>query len=264
MEHKSPEQQMFQNYMEEQEEGKEGDNKQKRGKIVLTMTASDAQMERDLKVCFDAFDWSDGFIQRAVEQTSKHLKGHPSYEINSSVSESQHKVTIISYRPDLDRKRSNGKPDEALRSAVMTDRNTEVICNGAPDDLTQTFTEYVLANCEMLTLVGDDGGLSLRQGADTGLINRVLDSVRHVERTEDGTEIIEKVWQGGRPPLGTEIDKGRLVKSDNYRDVSRVILLVRSDEISISEAARRLDCTRKTITNIIDKRADMYAVVSQY
>lgn len=262
MEHKSPEQQMMEEFMAEQDEEKEGDSKQKGGKIVLTMTASDAQMERDLEACFGGFGWSDGFVERAVEQTSKQLKRNASYEINSISTESDHKVTIISYRPDLDREVVE-KPDMALRHALTTDQNTEVICNGAPEGLSLKYVEHILANCELLTFAGDDGGLSLRPGADEGLIERVLDAVRHTERTEDGTEIIEKVWQGGRPPLGTEIDDGRLVKSDNYRDVSRTILLVQRDEISISEAARRLDCTRKTVTNIIDERADMYAVVGQ-
>lgn len=263
MTHQSPEQQMLQQHMDNQEQDKEQDGNPNRGKIVLTIADSNKQMKRDLGVCFGEFGWSEGFTERALEQTVKRLKNRPSYEIMPGVSDSRDKVSIVSYRPDLSRNRPNGMPDEVLRKMVKQDINTEAVCNGAPDALSPDFVEYILDSCELLTLVGEDGGLSLRPGADQGLIGRVLDSVRHVSRTEDGTEIIEKVWQGGRPPLGTEIDDGRLVKADNYRDVSRTILLVRKDEISISEAARQLDCTRKTITNIIDKRTDLYAVVGQ-
>ena len=261
MSHQSPQQQVYQDFVDNQDE--EEDSNPTRGKIVLTIADSDEQMKRDLSVCFGEFGWSEGFTERALKQTMKRIKSRPSYEIMPGVSDSRDKVSIISYRPDISRNRPNGMPDEVLRRMVKKDANTEVICNGAPDDISPDFVEYILDDCEMLTFVGEDGGLSLRPGADQGLIERVLDSVRHVERTEDGTEIIEKVWQGGRPPLGTEIDDGRLVKAANYRNVSRTILLVRQDEISISEAARRLDCTRKTITNIIDDRTDLYAVVGQ-
>jgi len=64
-------------------------------------------------------------------------------------------------------------------------------------------------------------------------------------------------WRGGRPPLGTTSEGGRLAPADDYDDVCRTLQLVNDDVLSKSQAAERLDCARKTVANAL-QRPELY------
>jgi len=60
-------------------------------------------------------------------------------------------------------------------------------------------------------------------------------------------------WGGGRPPLGTTSDDGRLTPADDYDRVCRALQKVQDGQWSKTKAASKLDCARKTIDNALDR-----------
>ncbi|WP_044950578.1 hypothetical protein [Halorhabdus tiamatea] len=68
-------------------------------------------------------------------------------------------------------------------------------------------------------------------------------------------------WSGGRPPLGFEVDGGRLVETDEYDRICTVLQQVRDSETSKRRAAKRLGCSRGTIINALEDRPSMYGLV---
>lgn len=65
---------------------------------------------------------------------------------------------------------------------------------------------------------------------------------------------------GGRPPLGFEAYQGRLRPAEDYEDVCTQLQRVEEGSMSKRRAAERLDCSARTITNILEdaERRQMY------
>lgn len=61
----------------------------------------------------------------------------------------------------------------------------------------------------------------------------------------------------GRPPLGFEVEDGRLVPGDDYQRVCGLLQKVEDDSLSKRWAADKLGCVRKTVTNALN-RPEMY------
>jgi DNA invertase Pin-like site-specific DNA recombinase len=66
-------------------------------------------------------------------------------------------------------------------------------------------------------------------------------------------------YHHGPAPLGFEKEDGRLIEADNYHDVVAVLDMVRKDELSKRQAAKRLDTSRPTINRALD-RGELYSV----
>ena len=113
------------------------------------------------------------------------------------------------------------------------------------------------------TITIANAGISYRQGADIDDVQRVRAVILGEKTTEDGNEILKQEWPGGRPPLGTATNEGALVKSEDFGDVRSTLQQVRYDDISIARAADELGCARKTITNILEERAELYNLPKQ-
>lgn len=69
-------------------------------------------------------------------------------------------------------------------------------------------------------------------------------------------------WNGGRPPIGCTSEAGILKPDDTYTDVRDALRRVARDEMSQSAAADKLDCTRKTIANAL-QRPHLYGIDSE-
>ncbi len=75
-----------------------------------------------------------------------------------------------------------------------------------------------------------------------------------------GEELLAGIdWDGGRPPIGCTSEAGTLKPDDNYTDVRDALRRVARGDISQSAAAEKLDCTRKTIANAL-QRPHLYGV----
>jgi len=93
---------------------------------------------------------------------------------------------------------------------------------------------------ENLTISPDDGGLQVL----------AIDAVEAM--CDSGTaelDLVDRQWQGGRPPIGCEVESNRLVKGDDYDTVRETLQDVRTGDTTKTAAADRLGCTRRTITN---------------
>jgi len=65
-------------------------------------------------------------------------------------------------------------------------------------------------------------------------------------------------YQHGPAPLGFEKDDGSLVEAGDYHRVCEVLEEVARDEMSQRQAAKELDCTRKTIRTAVRERPELY------
>lgn len=67
-------------------------------------------------------------------------------------------------------------------------------------------------------------------------------------------------YHHGPAPLGFEKDDGHLVESTEYDRVCAVLDMVDGDELSQREAAKRLDCGRKTVRRAIAENPELYGL----
>lgn len=75
-----------------------------------------------------------------------------------------------------------------------------------------------------------------------------------------GEELLAGIeWNGGRPPIGCTSEAGILKPDDTYTDVRNALRRVARNEMSQSAAADKLDCTRKTIANAL-QRPHLYGI----
>lgn len=67
-------------------------------------------------------------------------------------------------------------------------------------------------------------------------------------------------YHHGPAPLGFEKDDGLLVETAEYDQVCAVLDMVDSGEMSQRQAAKRLDCGRKTVRRAINEKAELYGL----
>jgi len=67
-------------------------------------------------------------------------------------------------------------------------------------------------------------------------------------------------YHHGPAPIGFEKDGGELVESGDYHRVCEILDRVARDDMSQRQAAKELDCARKTIRTAIDERAELYGL----
>lgn len=81
------------------------------------------------------------------------------------------------------------------------------------------------------------------------------------QRTKEGIAARQQNddYHHGPAPLGFAKDDGRLVEADGYERVVAVLDMVAKDTMSKSEAADRLDTSRRTINRSLD-RSSLYAL----
>jgi DNA invertase Pin-like site-specific DNA recombinase len=65
-------------------------------------------------------------------------------------------------------------------------------------------------------------------------------------------------YRHGPAPLGFQKDDGQLVEAADYHRVCEVLEEVARDEMSQRQAAKELDCTRKTIRTAVRERPELY------
>ncbi|WP_092735175.1 helix-turn-helix domain-containing protein [Halopenitus persicus] len=111
-----------------------------------------------------------------------------------------------------------------------------------------------------------------RDGDGTGTTESELDTEPDTEDDQrqdpdkdsvdelSGEELLAGIdWDAGRPPIGCTSEAGTLKPDDNYTDVRDALRRVARGEMSQSAAAERLDCTRKTVANAL-QRPHLYGV----
>lgn len=67
-------------------------------------------------------------------------------------------------------------------------------------------------------------------------------------------------YSHGPAPLGFEKDNGQLVEANDYHRVCEVLEQVAHEDMSQRQASKELNCTRKTIRNALEKRAELYGL----
>jgi len=169
-------------------------------------------------------------------------------------------IHILSTRRELDMEEGTKTLSEWL-DEMMRDDDVKEVLMATPRPLEAATVVDWLRFFPTITIA--KSGVSYRQGVDVDDVQRVRAAILRERTTEDGAEILKQEWPGGRPPLGTATNEGALVKSEDFGDVRSTLQQVRFDDISIARAADELGCARKTITNILEERAELYNLPKQ-
>lgn len=176
-------------------------------------------------------------------------------------------VTLF-VEPDRDTARDRQGPDDPIgtgfrRAAGESDSDSAVmmlidsLATAADGDVQRIIDSENVAvhDCtHRLTLYTWDD-----DGTDAGLPESVHRAVEVLAGTADHADALLAGidWGGGRPPIGTTSEGGRLAPDENYDDVCRTLQRVADDDLAKTRAADRLGCARKTIDNALD-RPDLY------
>lgn len=88
-----------------------------------------------------------------------------------------------------------------------------------------------------------------------GLSDATITKIEEIHEQQQLDKDILREHRGGRPPIGTTVQDGYLVKSDEYEAVCRVLKQYRNDNASAEGAANALDTSQKTISNAASRDA---------
>jgi DNA invertase Pin-like site-specific DNA recombinase len=67
-------------------------------------------------------------------------------------------------------------------------------------------------------------------------------------------------YHHGPAPLGFEKNDGQIIETPQYDQVCAVLEMVATDNMSQREAAKRLDCGRKTVRRAISEKGELYGL----
>jgi len=67
-------------------------------------------------------------------------------------------------------------------------------------------------------------------------------------------------YRHGPAPLGFSKDDGHLVEGEDYHRVCEILDRVARGDMSQRQAAKELDCARKTVRTAIDEREELYGL----
>lgn len=224
--------------------------------LIYTTGASSEEIE-------DQYDECMGLIEQRVgaslEEDDKiehlqQLRHHPS--ITFYVGEDM-TVFLAAERMDL---QQPGAPAGDI-GECMSVADEMLVCRGLGHMVqAQQIAEFV-RKAGKVTIANKR--ITFERGVDIEHIHRVMAAVKERKTTFSGDEILKESWSGGRPPIGTEVVDGQLIKGENYHDVRELIYRVVYDGMSKSKASRKIGCTRKTITNTINKRYELFDIPQQ-
>ena len=177
--------------------------------------------------------------------------------IKVPVRERDDPIRIVAHRMDTIR---DGKTANDVMAECFEQGVGEMIVAESESHIIQNIQQYFRA-VDKITIAAKR--ITIEQGASTEHIHRVLAAIKDHETTRDGDVILKDSWPGGRPPIGTEVVDGQLIKDDDYHDVRETLRRVVFDDLSKSAASRKIGCTRKTIGNTINKRHDLFDIPHQ-
>lgn len=116
-----------------------------------------------------------------------------------------------------------------------------------------------------------DDPIDVRPGTDdptNDLLLTILAAVAEFEaeitqqRVREGIAVRQRSdeYHHGPAPLGFEKDDGLLVETTEYDRVCALLEMVSDEEISQRQAAKRLDCGRKTVRRAINEKPELYGL----
>lgn len=231
-------------------------------KIVYIGATSDDEMEEQFDQCIELIEDRRGQSLNS-EIRDKQLRKHKRKTATSlGGGDEHHLITIISNRGDINRPDSERSAIEWVEDIVDDGNADELIMATPSGKVTDAQTIFDLTR-EIGAVTIASKRITFRAGVELEDIHRMLAAIRDAQMTRDGDEILKQDWTGGRPPIGTEVDGGRLIRGDDYLDVRQTLQKVIFAGMSKSEAAREIGCARKTIGNTINDRADLFDIPRQ-
>lgn len=169
------------------------------------------------------------------------------------------KIVIVSDYPGA-QPIAERSADDYIEWGIDEDDVDELIL-ARPSMLTAERIVDLLDGYDSITIASSR--VTLHADAPAEDVHRIIAAVKNTQTTIEGDEILQQQWGGGRPPLGTETSKGRLVKGEDFEQIRSVLQNVVFGEKSKSRAAREIGCARKTVGNTLRDRAELYDLPRQ-
>lgn len=148
--------------------------------------------------------------------------------------------------------------DNARKNVVLTGW---LACCDDVASLSSWLDELLAAGATVTALQSDvvlTPGESIASTDVTTLLGE-LASASLTTRDARPPELLRRDWSG-RVPVGCEVVAGDLVPAGDYDDVRETLLDVISGELSRRQAAKRIECSPRTVTRIIEdpERRELY------
>lgn len=135
--------------------------------------------------------------------------------------------------------------------------------NGIETALEALQSEHVAVHCvdDSLIIPGGDAGDDVR-AAVTAAARSTTTPDRDTHRNDDEDDHMndDDETHTGRPPIGYEMEDGQRVKADDYDEIRRAIEAAAHGHISLNEAARRVEPSRRSIKRAYTQRPELYDV----
>jgi len=208
-------------------------------------------------------EYPDQNLNRQVERTAEYAQNHLDADL-ADLQRYQDKSTGT----DVDR---SGYQDmmgdaEAGEFTAVVVLSVSRICRSIADlqrtaeRLESAGVELHITSERLILRPGDDDPYQTALFQLLGVFAE-LEANMAQQRTKEGlaARMENDGYNHGRAPLGFAKDDGRLVKADNYHDVTAVLDMIQKDELSKRKAAERLDTSRPTINRALE-RTELYGL----
>lgn len=227
-------------------------------KLIYVTGGSDEEIKTQYEQCMELFESRRGEHVPGEVKTRHLRKLQQKTTIPITIGD-EVRVHLVADRMDI---QFDGMGAATAVNRIFGRGVTEMIVADAKEYIlnAEQIKEY-LRKTNQITIASKR--VAFESGASSEHVHRVMSMLKEPQKTRDGEEVLKDTWSGGRPPVGTEAADGQLIKADDYHDVREILQQVVFNDLPKSEASRRIGCTRKTITNTINRRHELFDIPQQ-
>ena len=232
----------------EQNEQNERNESQKPVAVYSRVSTEDQSIFRQNEACHtyveDRLDYSLAEVKTYSDQSTGTNTDRGGYqELMNAVENKEHEVVIVKSVSRISR--SIRDLDEIVERIVEENEvELHIISEGfhlKPDE-SDPFQDAML---RLLGVFAELEAELAQQRAKEGIQARIQSDEPH---------------NHGPAPIGFESENGKLFPTERHDRICTVLELVESGEMSKRQASRELNCTRKTISNAIQERPELYGL----
>ncbi|QUO47186.1 hypothetical protein [Halorubrum ruber] len=225
--------------------------------LIYLSGSTDEMIKEQYEQCMELVAQRHGGTLREDDKARhlRKLKQQPS--VLSTVGD-EYRLCLVADRKDIDRREESAGE---VMSKGLKGADEMIVGDAEPYLLQPDHVAEYLRKVDEITIAAKR--ITFTRGASIEHIHRIMAAIKERKTTHDDDEILVDSWSGGRPPIACRVEDGQLVKDGNYHDIRETLHRVVFDNLSKSEAARRIGCTRKTVGNTINRRHELFDIPQQ-
>ena len=167
------------------------------------------------------------------------------------------KLYVLTQRSDTNHR--NGTPVHDALEDLLEEENTENVVIPTVYVESVAFIDDIVSSGAHVHFEGT--GITVHGDAEKGIGPVIRRSLRRLTGDRrDAAAIVDGIpHAGGRPPIGCRVEDGVLRPGEDYYRVCETLQDVKDGVTPKVEAADKIDCSRKTIDNALE-RTELYQI----